>query len=310
MKSQIARFSRIAAPVLLIILLTLAAAAQVKPAEQTPEQLCKCSGDSSARLGGLANYDAFQKRYARRFRTPAESQLAWRVYQAVNRCNAVMVIGRLADTADFEGKSGYCVLRGLSNWTVAINDVFINAGTDRQSGFLLVSQPPIEALGAIDARKVESDRETHWRVIYNHEIAEVESTRRYKLAGEPSTFSPRRPGRFDHKECFDTAGAFSGTLTVREVRGQSNIQPGQTRIANISIEQAGCRAVLKFGTNEIAGYLIPEGPPHLTGVLDEVIAGSLVHAEIMRPPNGPLNLTIEQRSATATIISTGRLNRR
>lgn len=310
MNCQIAQIFRSAAPILLTFLLTLSAVSQVRPAEQTPEQLCKCSGDNSARLGGLANYDAFQKRYERRFRSPAESQLAWRVYQAVNRCNAVMVIGRLADTGSFEGKSGYCVLRGLNDWTVAINDVFINAGTDRQSDFLLVSQPPLEALGAIDARKVESDRETYWRVIYNHEIAEVQYTRRYKLTGEPSTFSPQRPGRFDHKECFDVSGSYSGTLTVREVRGSSNIQPGQTRIANVTIEQAGCRVVMKFGPNEIAGYLIPEGPPHLTGLLEEVVAGSLVQAEIMKSPNGPLDLTVEQRSPTATIVSSGKLNRR
>jgi hypothetical protein len=297
--------------ILLFFSLAVVVSGQKRLSEQTPDQLCKCGGDDSARKGGIVTYEAFQKKYGSRFKSGAEGQLAWKVYQAANRCDAVMVIGRLADTEGFEGKPGYCVLRGLSNWSVAINDVFIHGGTDRQSRFMLVSQSPLEALGGIDARKVEADRETNWRVIYNHEISEVQNTERYQLIGSPDTFSPQKPGRFEHKICDDLSGNWGGTLIVHDIRGTSGIQPGQSRIANITIEQSGCRVRLKFATNEIAGYLRPStGPPLLEGVLDENIAGALVRAEIIKPPSGPLDLTIEQQSQSATIISTGKLTRK
>jgi len=300
---------------LITLFVSLAAAfgseAQTRLAEQTPDQLCKCAGDNSERMGGIRTYDQFQKKYGRRFKSGAEGQTAWKVYQAANRCDAVMVIGRLADTGGFEGKPGYCVLRGLSNWSVAINDVFIHGGTDRQSKFLLVSQSPLESLGSIDAQQVERDRETNWRVIYNHEISEVEKTDRYRLVGEPSTFSPQKPGRFEPKECPDIGGNWGGTLFVRDVRGSSNIQPGQSRQATITLDQAICRVRLRFGTNEIAGYLRNvNAPPHVAGLLDEITAGALIRAEIFKSPAGPLELTIEQQSPTALIISAGKLTRK
>jgi hypothetical protein len=280
-------------------------------ADQKPEQLCKCAGDESVRKGGIASYEAFQKRYRGRFKSAAESQLAWKVYQAANRCNAVMVIGRLADTGGFVGKPGHCVMRGLKDWTVAINDVFIHGGTDRQSRFLLVSQSPMESLGSINTSQVERDRETNWRVIYNHEISEIQKTGRYQLVGQPDTFSPQRPGRFEPKPCADLSGTWSGMLVVREVRGTSNIQRGQSRNASITLDQEGCRVLMRFGGNEIAGYFRPrEASTHLAGLLDENIAGSLVSAEILKSPTGPLELTIEQQSTAASIISSGRLSRK
>lgn len=311
MRDFVDRYSKFFSVVLLFFSLAVLANAQQRLSEQTPDQLCKCAGDDSSRKGGIATFEAFQKKYSGRFKSGAEAQLAWRVYQAANRCDAVMVIGRLADTESFENKPGYCVLRGLGNWTVAINDVFIHGGTDRQSRFMLVSQSPLESLGAIDAKQVERDRETNWRVIYNHEISEVQNTERYQLVGNPDTFSPKSPGRFEHKQCNDLSGNWSGTLVVRDVRGGSSIQPGQSRIANISIEQTGCRVRLKFATNEIAGYLQPSsGVPLLEGVLDENIAGALTRAEIIKSPAGPLELTIEQQSQSASITSVGKLTRK
>jgi hypothetical protein len=286
---------------------------QSKPlAEQNPDQLCKCSGDDSKDKGGSPTFEAFKKKYGSQFTSAAQAQLGWRVYQASNRCNAVMVIGRLADTESFEGKPGYCVLRGLRDWSVAINDVFIHGGTDRQSAFMLVSQSPHESLGAIRPEQVERDRETNWRVIYNHEISEVQNTERYKLTGNPDTFSPQKPGRFEPKTCQDISGSWSGTLVVRDVKGPSNIQPGQNRPATITIEQSGCRVRLHFNTNEIAGYLRPgEAPPSTSGTLDEVINGALSRAELLTAPTGPLDLTIVQTAANGvTITSRGKITRR
>lgn len=102
---------------------------------------------------------------------------------AVNRTTAAVVLGRLSDTGAYVGK-GYFVLRDLPDWTVAVNDVFIYAGTDRGATFLLVSAIPQEVMTGvdrIDPQEVEKDRETNWRVIYNHEIQMILGTGRYQL---------------------------------------------------------------------------------------------------------------------------------
>lgn len=311
MNNHIESFLKFLAAFLLTFSLATLADGQPRLAEQTPDQLCKCAGDDSGRKGGIPTYEAFQKKYRGRFKSAAEGQLAWKVYQAANRCDAVMVIGRLPDTGGFEGKPGYCVLRELKDYTVAINDVFIHGGTDRQSRFLLVSQSPMESLGPINTSQIERDRETNWRVIYNHEISVIEKTERYRLVGDPDTFSPQRPGRFEPKPCADLSGIWSGTLVVRDVRGTSNIQRGQSRNASITLDQEGCRVSMRFGGNEIAGYFRPrDAPTHLAALLDENIAGSLVSAEILKSPTGPLELTIEQQSQAASIISMGKLMRK
>src|SRR5689334_15428521 len=96
------------------------AAAEPEQSRQTPAQLCKYGGDDSARKGGIATLEAFKKKYAATFKSADEEKLAWSVYQAVNRCDAVVAIGRLDDTGGLLGKSGYCVLRDLKPWTIAI----------------------------------------------------------------------------------------------------------------------------------------------------------------------------------------------
>jgi hypothetical protein len=201
------------------------------------------------------------------------------------------------------------VLRDLKPWTIAINDVFIHAGTDRQSKFVLVSQVPMETQSDVALSELR-DHGQNFPVVYNHEIREIQNTQRYKLVGEPDQFSPKQPGRFDPRPCFDVAGKWSGNLTVTDVRGESKISPGQRRKAAVTLEQTGCRVRLKFASNEIAGYLISQtGPSLVTAVLDEVIAGSVERAELTIPPSGPLQLELDQRAATASIISVGRLTR-
>ena len=94
---------------LIVIVIAVSAAptsAQVSAVAQTPAQLCGCGGDDSAKKGGLPNFEAFKKKYGSTFNSAAEQDLAWKVYQTVNHCDAVMVIGLLKDTGGFEGKSG------------------------------------------------------------------------------------------------------------------------------------------------------------------------------------------------------------
>src|SRR5688572_16002065 len=80
------------------------------PASQTPDSLCHCTR-TSVPAGGISTIEEFEAKFGKPFLSEAERQLAWRVYQAANRCDAVMVIGRLSDTGAFENKPGYCVLR-------------------------------------------------------------------------------------------------------------------------------------------------------------------------------------------------------
>lgn len=93
------------------------------------------------------------------------------------------VTSRLSDTGSFENKPGYCVLRTLKGWTMAVNEAFIHGGTDRGARFALTSEMPTETMGNdVDISQVEKDRNTHWRVIYNREIKWVLDTGRYQLA--------------------------------------------------------------------------------------------------------------------------------
>jgi|GEM_PF-5280132 len=156
---------------------------------QTPEQLCE-AGTSAGASEDDPGYEEFLNRFRGRFKTGDEARWAWRVYKAVNRSGATVVVGRLSDTKSYLGKPGYCVLSNLSNWTVAINDVFIYGGTDRSAHFLLVSEAPAEMMNAgdrIDPNLVENERETQWRVIYNHEIHVLTGTKKYHL---PNHFEP------------------------------------------------------------------------------------------------------------------------
>jgi hypothetical protein len=116
-----------------------------------------------------------------------------------------MIIGRLSDTGSFENKPGYCVLRSLDGWTMAVNEAFVQGGTDRAARFALTSEMPTETMADSDVAlsQVENDRETHWRIIYNREIKWVLDTGRYQLAYDKTRkITPTNPASLsvtDHR---------------------------------------------------------------------------------------------------------------
>ena len=159
------------------------AAPTFAPPQQTPATLCKCNGGNSS-PGGIRSYEEFRRRFGSRFKSDQDTQRAWQVYQAVNRCDSVIVLGRNTDTGQYENRPGYCVLRTLEPYSIALNDVFLYAGTDRDARFLLISEMPPEAMRSQDnfnPQQVELDREKHGIVIYNHEIHVLLSTNKYHL---------------------------------------------------------------------------------------------------------------------------------
>ena len=282
---------------------------------QTPDTLCKCNGDDSSSHGGLRSWEEFAARYQGRYKSEEEGRLAWRVYQAANRCNAVMVIGRLDETEGFEGKNAHCVLRTLKDWTVFINDVFIQAGIDRQARFLLASSPPGEPQGVsdpIDVDQFEGGRETSWEKIYNHEIYLLMSSGQYRLAGDVDGIRPDNPSYFLYKREAETApevaGKWQGTLVVREVQGTSRIQPGLRRKAALELVQGGPGLVLRFSNQEVSGSFLASSPG-LAELADNP-TGSLARAEIevadpVSDVVGHIKVTTFQRSGRALIISQG-----
>jgi len=158
------------------------------------------------------------------------------------------VIGRLADTGGLEGKSGFCVLLTLPNWSVFVNEMFIQAGIDRKARFRLASASPLEQLRLqIDPNLVDNDRQANWRVIYNHEIAMIQDSGHYQLAGSPDNITSTMPAYFvtnsEGGACPFLGGEWSGSLVVREVRGGSNIAIGLRRQAAISVVQSKCSFV-------------------------------------------------------------------
>lgn len=153
-----------------------------------PENLCNCSRHPIP-AGGVQTAEDFFKRYSWiKFANPQEANLGWRVFRAVNRCDSDLVIGRLDDTEQFPGLPGICVLRDYLDWSVAINDSFIVAGTDRRARFLAVSVPPgeIELQPGGDARH-------HRRNVYNRELSLVRQSGRYQPAQNLERASTNNP---------------------------------------------------------------------------------------------------------------------
>jgi len=164
---------------------------------QTPDDLCQCSGDDSASRGGIRTFEEFSAKFGAGFPTRAELDLAWRVYKAVNRCNSVVVLGRLADTDQFMRRSSYCVLRNLDGWTMRVNEVFVRAATDRGAKIQLVSEMPPEIMGGeVDVTAISPEnRERNWIVIYNNEIQWVLRTGEYRLVYDKNKkITPAEPG--------------------------------------------------------------------------------------------------------------------
>jgi hypothetical protein len=195
-------------------------------APQSPGDLCQCSGDESSTRGGFRTFEEFKGAFRGEFKTADEARLGWEVYQAANRCNAQVIIGRLADTGSYENQPGYCVLRGLVGWTMAINRAFIRGGTDRGARFVLTSQMPFETMNDLDdgpvPTQVEQDRDTHWRIIYNREIRWVLATGHYSLNYDrDQRITPTNPAHMETVGKYKSSGSQStgGQKPVQKVSG-------------------------------------------------------------------------------------------
>lgn len=194
---------------------------------QTPETLCKCAGDDSIANGGIRTFEEFKTKFGATFANPEELALAWKVYHAVNSCDATVVLGRLSQTGSFQNKPGYCVLRTLEGWTMRVNRAFLQGAIDRGAKIQLVSEMPPETMtgSEIDTNKVgPDDREADWIVIYNNEIQWVLQSGRYHLPNDRTKkISPDEPmilkaGSVKPAATATVATGKSGTLQLVEIK--------------------------------------------------------------------------------------------
>jgi len=253
-----------------------------------PEQLCPASAGVHADEGD-AEYQKFLARFAGRFKSDDEARWAWRVYKVVNETNATVVIGRLSDTKSYVGKPGYCVLSDLSNWTVAINDVFIYGGTDRSAKFLLVSNMPFETMNAgdhIDPQQVEKDRETNWRIIYNHEIHVLTGTGKYHLPNEikpPLHLAATKSPGGNWSGTFSTGGPENGETQVLSYSGTTLTASGHWKSGARYGSTAWHGCVLKENVAKCTWTGTYEGDPdkfgHRHGTLTATLSGDKISGE-------------------------------
>ncbi|MFD2312539.1 RHS repeat-associated core domain-containing protein, partial [Microbulbifer halophilus] len=86
----------------------------------------------------------FSNKYGDRFSTETEADAAWKVYQESSTSREELVIGRLPDTEAGEQLG----MRRLNNpdWTINVNDAWIQGGIDANKPFYLGSDPTISNL--------------------------------------------------------------------------------------------------------------------------------------------------------------------
>lgn len=92
----------------------------------------------NGRAGGYqtrADFDAGTNGY---FETQAEADTAWQVYRELLDTNTTPVIGRQVDTAVAGEWAEYAILNN-PNWTLRVNDAWIQGGIDRRARFYLGS---------------------------------------------------------------------------------------------------------------------------------------------------------------------------
>ncbi len=191
------------------------------------DEVCSCSGESSK--GSIKTEEEFFESYDWiEFETAEEAQTAWRLFRAVNRCEATIVIGRLDDTKNIADRAGTCVLNDYEDWTPGINDAFIVAGTDRGAVFEAVSPPIAEVQIAPGG-----DMREHRRNIYNRELHLLEREGDYHMSGDIATATPNNPvlfepgsmwtgvNAYDRHEC----GKITGRAYREEVRVTLEIKP-------------------------------------------------------------------------------------
>jgi hypothetical protein len=132
------------------------------------------------------------------------------------------------------------------------------------------------------------------------------------------------------RPCPDIQGSWSGQLFVKEVKGQSNIAEGSSRNAVFALSHGEdtCTVTLKFGGNEMLCAFRPgETIPSSIGgrvermevdevVCSESVTGTLSEARLKfygmgsGSMQGMLDVEIQQRAASATNVSGGRMSRK
>ncbi len=180
------------------------------------DRVCNCSGESSR--GSINTADEFFESYHWiEFETDEEAQTAWKLFRVINRCEATIVIGRLDDTNNIADRAGTCVLHDYQDWTPAINDAFIVAGTDRGAVFEAVSPPSAEI-------QIEpgGDMREHRRNVYNRELHLLEREGDYQLSGDIAAATPNNPVFFEPGSIWTGVNAYDrhpcGKITGRAYR--------------------------------------------------------------------------------------------
>ena len=86
----------------------------------------------------LGSWKDFQKATTGQFKSLAEAETAWKVYQESSQAKKTLVIGRLPDTEAAE-LLGFQRLNLPSGWSAKVNDAWIQGGIDSGLPFKLVS---------------------------------------------------------------------------------------------------------------------------------------------------------------------------
>ena len=90
------------------------------------------------------NRGDFDKRFDGKFTSEKEANAAFKVYQETNKSGKELVIGRLDDTA----AGSQIGLQRLNNpdWSINVNDAWVQGGIDAKKKFYLGSDPTIKNL--------------------------------------------------------------------------------------------------------------------------------------------------------------------
>ncbi len=102
--------------------------------------------DCGAARGGVKSQSEFDAEYGHKFSSKTELDAAWKVYQENSGSKEELVIGRLKDTEAGEALG----VRRLNNpnWTVNVNDAWIQGGIDAKKHFYLGSESSVAHLRA------------------------------------------------------------------------------------------------------------------------------------------------------------------
>jgi RHS repeat-associated protein/uncharacterized repeat protein (TIGR01451 family) len=105
---------------------------------ETQEQLARFS---AAFRVGVTTWNQFQAATGGVFENREEAGNGWNAYKLSKDSTDTLVLGRQPDTAKWEGTAGYQVLN-LPEWSIPVNDSWIQGGIDRHATFRVVS--PLE----------------------------------------------------------------------------------------------------------------------------------------------------------------------